>query len=93
MLRQRRQADYLKPSFLLAPNRSADDQCQECPEGITRDARSAPLTVIVRGSRLRRREGCHASSACRAEPGLWYMGDPVGLLAPDRADAAVARRA
>ena len=50
MLRQRRQADYLKPSFLLAPNRSADDQCQECPEGITRDARSAPLTVIVRGS-------------------------------------------
>ncbi len=50
MLRQRRQADYLKPSFLLAPNRSADDQCQECPEGITRDARSAPLTVIVCGS-------------------------------------------
>src|SRR5215469_16451763 len=33
-----------------------DDQCQECREGITRDASSAPLTVIVRGSRLRRRE-------------------------------------
>ena len=39
--RQLRQADCLKPSFLLAPNRSADDQCQGCPQGITRDARSA----------------------------------------------------
>jgi hypothetical protein len=52
MLRQRRQADYLKPSFLLAPNRSADDQCQECPEGITRDARSAPLSTPGMGDRL-----------------------------------------
>jgi integrase len=42
----------LRPSFLLAPNRSADVQCQGCPQGITGDARSAPLTVIVRGSRL-----------------------------------------
>ena len=70
--RQLRQADCLKPSFLLAPNRSADDPCQGCPQGITRDARSAPLTVIFCGSILGRREGCSTSSACPVGPGLGH---------------------
>ncbi len=70
--RQLRQADCLKPSFLLAPNRSADDQCQGCPQGITRDARSAPLTVTFCGSILGRREGCPTSSACPVGPGLGH---------------------
>jgi hypothetical protein len=83
----RRRPDAVPPSWAESPTTSgrlleavlpagAEPICRRsvsgCPQGITRDARSAPLTVIFCGSILGRREGCPTSSACPVGPGLGH---------------------